>query len=374
MRGESDQPRDARCAGRATAGEPQPMIELDEISVLFAAGGRIVRAVDGVSLAVGKGEIFGIVGSSGAGKSTLLRTVNLLERPSGGRVRLDGEDVTDFRGAALRRVRQKIGFIFQHFNLMHTRTARENAAFALRAAGAPRTSIAARVTEVLDLVGLREKANAYPAQLSGGQKQRVGIARAIANHPEVLLCDEPTSALDPETAASILELLREINARLGITIVLICHEMSVIKAVCQRVAVMDAGRVLEQGDVYEVFATPREAFTRQLVERTFDLALPPRLTRELRGTLVRILFLGERAEEPVLSEATARFAVSINILHGRIEYIGRRAIGVLVALLGPLGDRFVDPARHPGPAGDRLRQAIEFIRANSAGVEVLHAG
>lgn len=340
------------------------MIELQDISIAFVAKDHTVHAVKNASLRIEPGQIFGIVGTSGAGKSTLLRTINLLERPSSGRVLLDGNDITDLRGAALRRERQKIGMIFQHFNLMHTCTVFENVAFPLHIAGKSRQEINARVPELLGLVGLADKAKAYPAQLSGGQKQRVGIARAIANHPEVLLCDEPTSALDLETSAAILELLKEINARLGITIVLISHEMSVIKRICTRVAVMHQGEIIEQGDVYDIFATPREEFTRQLVEHTFNLELPPRLTVDLRGTLLKILFLGDRAEHPVLSEATLRFGVSVNILHGKIEYINNRPIGLLIALL-------LDREGVPGPS--RLAEAVDFVRNSTAHVEVLHA-
>ena len=340
------------------------MIELQDISVAFTVKDHVVQAVKNATLRIEPGEIFGIVGSSGAGKSTLLRVINLLERPDSGRVVLDGQDITELKGTALRKERQKIGMIFQHFNLMHTCTVEENVAFTLQIAGASRTEIKRRVPELLGLVGLADKARAYPSQVSGGQKQRVGIARAIANHPEVLLCDEPTSALDLETSAAILELLKEINQRLGITIVLISHEMAVIKKICTRVAVMDRGEIIEQGDVYRIFATPQHAFTRQLVEHTFNLELPPHLTQDLQGTLLKILFLGERAEQPVLSEATLRFGVSVNILHGKIEYINHQPIGLLIALLS---------ARTSDPGPTRIAEAVEFVRASTANVEVLHA-
>jgi len=310
------------------------MIQLDHISVDFPRGNQqSARAVNDVSLRINRGEVYGIVGASGAGKSTLLRTINLLQRPSVGDVVVNGVRVSSLTGGALRQARQKIGMIFQHFNLMHTRTVAGNVAFSLRAAGQSSARIAQRVPEILALVGLADKAKAFPAQLSGGQKQRVGIARAIANQPEVLLCDEPTSALDLETSASILALLKEINVRLGITIVLISHEMTVIKSICDRVAVMTGGNVVEEGDVFDIFATPQHDFTRQLVSHTFNLELPPRLLQELRGTLVKILFVGVSAEQPVLSDVAMRYGVSVNILHGKIEYIGHRALGILVALL-----------------------------------------
>jgi len=340
------------------------MIKLQDISIAFVAKDHTVHAVKNASLEIKPGEIFGIVGSSGAGKSTLLRAINLLERPGSGRVLLDGRDITDLKGADLRRERQKIGMIFQHFNLMHTCTVSENVAFTLQIAGKSRQEINQRVPELLGLVGLSDKASAYPSQLSGGQKQRVGIARAIANHPEVLLCDEPTSALDLETSAAILDLLKEINDRLGITIVLISHEMSVVKKICTRVAVMTNGEIIEHGDVYDIFATPREEFTRQLVDHTFNLELPKRLTEELRGTLLKILFLGDGAEHPVLSEATLRYGISVNILHGKIEYINNRPIGLLIASLSE---------RDGDASPSRLAEAIDFVRSSTARVEVLHA-
>ncbi|WP_192456824.1 methionine ABC transporter ATP-binding protein [Musicola keenii] len=337
------------------------MIQLDNICVDFPQGKQAgTRAVDNVSLHIRRGEVYGIVGTSGAGKSTLLRTINLLQRPSSGRVVVNGVTISDLSGQALRNERQRIGMIFQHFNLMQTRTVAQNVAFSLRAAGQSTQNIAQRVPEILALVGLSDKAGSYPSQLSGGQKQRVGIARAIANHPEVLLCDEPTSALDLETSASILLLLKEINAKLGITIVLISHEMSVIKSVCDRVAVMTGGKVVEEGDVFDIFATPQHEFTRQLVSHTLNLELPARLKEELQGTLLKILFVGESAEQPVLSDVAMRFGVSVNILHGKIEYIGHRALGILVALL-----------THPSDAA-LVAQAVEHIRHRTAQVEVLH--
>jgi D-methionine transport system ATP-binding protein len=343
------------------------MIQLQNLCVDFEVRGQRVQAVDQVSLSVARGEVFGIVGASGAGKSTLLRTINLLERPKSGRVVVDGRDITDLRGGALRRERQKSGMIFQHFNLMHTRTVFDNAAYAMRVAGQSGAQIRRHVPEILRLVGLEDKAHAYPSQLSGGQKQRVGIARAVANHPEVLLCDEPTSALDLETSAAILDLLKEINQRLGITIVLISHEMAVIKKICTRVAVMDAGRVIEQGDAYDIFATPQQPFTRQLVERTFNLDLPPHLTSERTGTLLKVLFLGERAEEGVLSAVAIRHQVTINLLHGKIEYIGHRPIGLLVVLLT---DSPAAAADAP-PFAQRLHDAVQYITAHASQVEVL---
>jgi D-methionine transport system ATP-binding protein len=334
------------------------MIELEQVSVRFASRGRTVEAVRDVSLRVGRGEVFGIVGKSGAGKSTLVRTVNLLTRPSHGKVRIDGVDVTAFDGEALRKVRRGIGMIFQHFNLMHARTAAENVAFALRVAGRPAAEIERRVPELLERVGLAGQGEAYPAQLSGGQKQRVGIARALANEPGILLCDEPTSALDLETTASILDLLRAIHRDLGITMVVITHEMDVVKALCDRVAVMDGGSVVEEGTLYEVFASPRHEVTRKLVARTQALELPERLLDGTHGRILRISYRGERAEEPVVSEASRRFDVRVNILHGRIEYVGGHAIGTLIA--GVTGT--------PG----QVEQATAWIRERVAALEIVH--
>lgn len=336
------------------------MIKLDKVCVDFSTGrGPSTRAVSDVSLTIAAGEIFGIVGTSGAGKSTLLRTLNSLQRPSAGSVNVNGVEISSLDGADLRKARQRIGMIFQHFNLMHTRTVAQNVAFSLKAAGWERSKIAPRVTEILALVGLTDKADRYPVQLSGGQKQRVGIARGIANHPDVLLCDEPTSALDLETSATILALLKKINAQMGITIVLITHEMNVIKSICDRVAVMSGGVVVEMGDVFDVFAHPQHAFTQQLVSHTLNLTLPERLRQHLPGQLLKILFIGDSAEQPVLSEVAVKFGVAVNILHGKIEYIGERALGILVVQL----------TAQDNPSAVAL--AVEHIRQRTAQVEVI---
>lgn len=360
--------------------QPGKMIKLESVSVDFEQSGKqakVIKAVDQVSLNIKRGEVFGIVGSSGAGKSTLLRTINLLERPHAGTVVVDGEEITSLRGSALRRARQKIGMIFQHFNLMHTRTVFDNAAFALRIDGKSEREISERVPEILRLVGLEDKAQAYPSQLSGGQKQRVGIARAVANHPSVLLCDEPTSALDLETSAAILDLLKEINVRLGITIVLISHEMNVIKKICNRVAVMAGGKVVEQGDAFDIFARPREDLTRDLVARTLNLDIPLHLIDNIPGIVLKVLFLGDKAEGSVLSATTIRYGVSVNILQGKIEYIGNRAIGLLVVRLAefPLSSALQSEfgAPYALPSVARIDAAVQFIRDNAAQVEVFYA-
>ena len=241
------------------------MLEIRDLTKLYPGRGGGVTALDGVSLTVERGEFFGVVGRSGAGKSTLVRCINLLERPTPGTIRVGGVELTRLRGAELRRARRRIGMVFQHFHLLWSRTVAGNVALPLEIAGAPRDRIRQRVAELLDWVGLADKADAYPAQLSGGQKQRVAIARALANEPELLLCDEPTSALDAATTRSVLNLLRRVNRELGLTVVLISHELDLVRAACDRVAVMHAGRVVECGPVQEVFARPRAEATRQLL-------------------------------------------------------------------------------------------------------------
>lgn len=333
------------------------MITLDNIQVEFRTGKNILQAVKNASLKIERGEVFGIVGTSGAGKSTLLRTINLLERPTGGSVAIGGVDVTGFTGSNLRSLRLQTGMIFQQFNLIHTGTVYANIAFPLKVAGKSQEEIARRVPELLELVGLEDKAVAYPAQLSGGQKQRVGIARALANSPRILLCDEPTSALDLETTASILELLKEINQRLGITVVIITHEMAVVKAICDRVAVMHRGEIIETGTVYDIFAQPQHDYTRQLVSRTCNLVLPQRLLADSDARLVKIHYRGSRAEEPIISETVRQFGVQVNILHGQIEYIGDNPLGVLVAELS--GDQ------------EQVESAIAYICRSTTAVEVI---
>lgn len=339
------------------------MIRLEGVCVDFPSGktGQ-VKAVNEVSLTIRPGEVFGIIGTSGAGKSTLLRTINMLQRPTQGRVYIGDTVISQASGRELRQHRQRIGMIFQHFNLMHTRSVFENVAFSLRAAGKSRAEIAQRVPEILALVGLSDRGNAYPAQLSGGQKQRVGIARAIANHPDVLLCDEPTSALDLETSASILTLLKNINRQLGITMVLISHEMNVIKSICHRMAVMTGGNIVEEGDVFDVFSAPHHPFTRQLVRHANKIDLPERFFRSDKGPLLKILFADDSVEQPVLSDVAQRFQVSVNILHGNIEYINERALGHIIAQIS-----------HPdGAQAENVSAALAYIGQHTFGVEVIH--
>ncbi len=333
------------------------MIKLKNISVHFSHKGNLLKAANNVSLNVPKGEVYGIVGTSGAGKSTVLRTINLLQKPTAGRILISGADITNFTGYDLRKVRLKMGMIFQHFNLINNKTVADNVAFVLKIAGRSREEINKRVPELLDLVGLSDKATVYPARLSGGQKQRVGIARALANEPQILLCDEPTSALDLETTNAILDLLKTINQQLGITTVLISHEMTVIKKICRQVAVMDKGEVVEIGGVYDIFAAPQHPITQQMVFHSQDLQLPERLLSEARGTLVKVIYRGAKSEEPVLSDTINRFKVSLNVLHGRIEYIDDRPLGILI--LEAIGDE------------SEIASTLTYIRGRVAMAEVI---
>lgn len=308
------------------------MIRIERISKTYP-GRREMPALDDISLQVGRGEIFGIIGRSGAGKSTLIRCLNLLERPDQGRILLEDEDLTALPARALPAVRQRIGMIFQHFNLLQSKTVAQNVAFPLRLAGGhDRAAIDRRVGELLDLVGLSAWRDRYPAQLSGGQKQRVGIARALANHPRLLLSDEATSALDPETTQSILALLQDINRQIGLSIVLITHEMSVIRTLCDRLAVLERGRLVESGPVSGVFLHPRHPVTRSLLTESglpdeAELAL---LRRHASGPLLRLTFLGEATYAPLLSQTSRETGLEFNILQGTIGRIKDMPYGQLL--------------------------------------------
>ncbi|AWN35671.1 methionine ABC transporter ATP-binding protein [Methylobacterium radiodurans] len=313
-------------------------VRFEGVSKIYHAASGAVRALDGIDLAIPAGAIFGIIGRSGAGKSSLLRTVNRLEQPSAGRVLIDGEPIGALDAAGLVALRRRIGMIFQHFNLLSAKTVRQNVALPLAVAGVPRAEIGRRVEEALRLVGLEDKAEAYPSRLSGGQKQRVGIARALVSRPEILLCDEATSALDPETTLQILSLLRDINRRLGITIVLITHEMSVIREICTDVVVLDQGRAVETGPVWRVFGAPEHPATRALLE-PLTRGLPEDLAARLRPApapgaqaLLRITCAGEA---PDLSALTAAAGAPVRLLQAGIERIQGRAVGrMLVCVAG----------------------------------------
>ena len=305
------------------------MVEFKDVSVVFHQNKKTVEAVKHVSLKIEKGDIFGIVGGSGAGKSTLLRTINLLQPVSGGDVLVNGKSIVGYKGRKLRELRKGVGMIFQHFNLAENKTVSQNIAFVLKTAGWKKEDIQKRVRELLEFVKLSDKADVYPSRLSGGQKQRVAIARALANHTDILLCDEPTSALDAETTAYVLYLLLEVNQKLGVTIIMITHELDVVKSICNRTAVMANGEVVETGDVYEVFTNPKHPFTQQLIGHTQHFEIPTEIQNSISGPVVKLTYLGERAAEAVLSQTAADYNVRYNILHGRIEYIGTKPLGIL---------------------------------------------
>ena len=314
------------------------MVEFKDVSVVFHQNKKTVEAVKHVSLKIEKGDIFGIVGGSGAGKSTLLRTINLLQPVSGGDVLVNGKSIVGYKGRKLRELRKGVGMIFQHFNLAENKTVSQNIAFVLKTAGWKKEDIQKRVRELLEFVKLSDKADVYLSRLSGGQKQRVAIARALANHTDILLCDEPTSALDAETTASVLELLREVNQKLGVTVIMITHELDVVKSICNRTAVMADGEVVETGNVYEVFTNPQHPFTQQLIGHTQHFEIPEEIRSTISGPVVKLTYLGERAAEAVLSQTAADYNVRYNILHGKIEYISTRPLGILYVNI--TGDSF----------------------------------
>ncbi|MCE9939002.1 methionine ABC transporter ATP-binding protein [Serratia liquefaciens] len=310
------------------------MIVLSNVCKTFdSAQGRVV-AVDDVNLTVEAGQIYGIIGYSGAGKSTLIRLLNGLETPSSGSIQVEGFDIAGAEGNALRQARLKISMVFQHFNLLWSRTVSQNIAFSMQIAGVPKAQIKPRVAELVALVGLQGREDAYPSQLSGGQKQRVGIARALANNPGVLLCDEATSALDPQTTDSILDLLLDINRKLNLTIVLITHEMHVVRKICHRVAVMENGRIVEEGPVIDVFTRPQQPITQQFVKQVSQYqeteeSFNPLLNQHLSGVIFKLTFVGVQTHQAVISDVILRYKVSINILHGKISQTLNGSFGEL---------------------------------------------
>ena len=315
----------------------EPIIEIRDLTKTFGRGEAAVHALEHVSLRVERGEIFGIIGLSGAGKSTLVRCMNLLERPTAGSVVVDGREMTGLTKADLRQARRSIGMIFQNFNLLMQRTALDNVTFPLELIGTPREQARRRAQELLETVGLGDRAGAYPAQLSGGQKQRVAIARALATEPKVLLCDEATSALDPTTTTSILELLKELNRKLGVTVVIITHEMKVVERICRSVAILSGGTVAEQGLVADIFRSPRTAIGRQLV---YPDGAP---LEELKGArAVRIAFTGGSSYEPLIASLVLDCGVKVNILGADTRDVNGQAFGTM--LLG-LPEREEDAAR-----------------------------
>lgn len=331
------------------------MIRFLDVHKSYRVEGRDVPALSPFNLDIGDGEVFGIIGHSGAGKSTLLRMINLLERPSGGRVLIGDVDMTALDDAALRLQRQRIGMIFQHFNLLGSQTVADNVAFPLKLAGTrDAAAIRARVDALLARVGLTAHADKYPSQLSGGQKQRVGIARALANRPSILLCDEATSALDPQTTGDVLELLAEINRELKLTIVLITHEMDVVRRICDRVAVLDAGRMVELGAVADVFLHPQHPTTRRFVEEALpeETAAGEAPYARVKGRILRLSFRGETTWTPSLSRVMRETGVDFNLLAGRIDRIKQMPYGQLTLAL----------------EGANVDAALQALRA--AGIEI----
>ncbi len=332
------------------------MIRLENVSKTFTDSNKEVHAVNNVSLTINDGDIFGIIGFSGAGKSTLVRCINLLEKPTEGKVFVDDAEITALSGKELRKARKKIGMIFQHFNLMPSRTIFGNVAYPLRGSGLSKEEIKEKVHHLLELVGISEKENAFPSQLSGGQKQRVAIARALANDPNILLCDEATSALDPQTTKSILKLLQQLNQTLGITVVVITHEMAVVKEICNRVAVMDHGDVVEEGEVFHVFASPKEPLTRSFIKTTSNLqkieeliaADSPVVATKKGELIVRLSYVEKNTSEPLISTVTQKFGIILNIVFADVEIVQNAPIGGTVAIVS--GE------------SSRIDEALQYLR------------
>ena len=341
------------------------MIRLENVSKTFTDSNKEVHAVNNVSLTINDGDIFGIIGFSGAGKSTLVRCINLLEKPTDGKVFMDDAEITALSGKELRKARKKIGMIFQHFNLMPSRTIFGNVAYPLRGSGLSKEEIKEKVHHLLELVGISEKENAFPSQLSGGQKQRVAIARALANDPSILLCDEATSALDPQTTKSILKLLQQLNQTLGITVVVITHEMAVVKEICNRVAVMDHGDVVEEGEVFHVFASPKEPLTRSFIKTTSNLqkieeliaADSPVVATKKGELIVRLSYVEKNTSEPLISTVTQKFGIILNIVFADVEIVQNAPIGGTVAIVS--GE------------SSRIDEALQYLRDKNVGVEVI---
>ena len=341
------------------------IIDLKNITKTFVQDGKTFNAVENASVSIEKGDIFGIIGFSGAGKSTLVRAINLLGRPTSGSVTVKGKDFLTLSQKELREERKKIGMIFQHFNLMKSRNVFDNVAFPLKRSGLTKKQIAEKVHSLLKLVEIDEKAENFPSQLSGGQKQRVAIARALANEPDILLCDEATSALDPTTTKSILKLLKKLKDQLGLTIVIITHQMEVIKEICDKVAVMEKGRIVEQGDVFSIFANPQDEVTKRFIRSTSNLSKveeliaqdSPVVHLEKDEKLVRFTYIKKNVSEPLISAISRLYEVTINIIFAEIEIVQGAPIGGTVAIIS-------------GEAAT-IDRALKHIAALDVGVEVL---
>lgn len=349
------------------------MIKLVNVEKTYYSKAGNIAALKKTNLEIKEGTIFGIIGLSGAGKSTLIRCINMLEVPTSGQVFVDGQELTAMSEAQLRKARQNIGMIFQHFNLLASRTVFDNVAFPLEIQGIPRDKIKARVEELLELVQLSDRGGYYPSQLSGGQKQRVGIARALASNPKVLLSDEATSALDPQTTKSILQLLRDINSRLNLTIVMITHQMEVVKEICDQVAVIENGTIIEEGSMYKVFTEPQQETTKEFVKTVNDIRIPSIInTESMQQTyfpdaklLLNLTFLGGEddeegstgADQPLVSSIIKKFGVDVNIISGKVDYLKDLPYGtLLVELIGEEAE---------------IKNALQYIYDKKVKVEVI---
>ncbi len=341
------------------------MIELVNVEKTYYSKAGDIHALKKTTLSIKAGEIFGIIGLSGAGKSTLVRCINMLERPTNGQVFVDGADLTAMSEAQLRKARQSIGMIFQHFNLLTSRTVYQNIAFPLEIQGLSKAEIDKRVRPLLELVQLQDRANYYPSQLSGGQKQRVGIARALASNPKVLLCDEATSALDPQTTKSILELLQNINKKLNLTIVLITHQMEVVKMICDRVAVMENGNIIEEGSMVDMFTNPQHPTTKEFTKSVVNAEIPEMIKKlTLTDTykngsklIVRISFIGDSAGEPIVSGMVKHFSVDVSILYGNIDQLKDVPFGTLIIEIS--GDK------------EGINNALDYLHQQNLKTEVI---
>ncbi len=344
------------------------MIELKNVCKTYASAGQSVEAVRDVTLTINDGDIFGIIGFSGAGKSTLVRCINLLERPTSGQVLIEGRDITRLSAKELRAARRKIGMIFQHFNLMPSRTVLDNVVYALRGSGLSRAQMREKALKLLSLVEIADKAGAYPSSLSGGQKQRVAIARALANDPKILLCDEATSALDPQTTKQILALLKSLNETLGITVVLITHEMAAVKEICGRTAVMDKGRVIEEGETFSIFADPQEKLTKDFIATTSNLKKIHALLEENPAAVplnesdivVKLTYTERSVSEPLISDVTQKFGVLLNIVFADVDIVQGAPIGGTVAVIS--GKR------------EQITEAVKYLIEKNVAVEVIKGG
>jgi D-methionine transport system ATP-binding protein len=338
------------------------MIELLNVTKSFKTKNKTIQALADVTLTVAKGEIFGVIGTSGAGKSTLIRCVNLLEKPNTGKVTVDNIELTKLSDAQLTLERRKIAMIFQHFNLLSSRTVFDNIAFPLELEGKSRSEIKEKVNSLLELVGLNDKAKDYPANLSGGQKQRVAIARALANDPKVLLCDEATSALDPATTKSILKLLKSINQKLNLTILLITHEMEVIKTICDKVAVIDHGKLAEQGNVEQIFTNPQQEITKGFIQSSLNIELPlvyqnslSKIDRGNNNPLVKFMLTGNNEQSFVISNLFEKFEVKAKVISAQLEYVGNLSFGVLLVEL----------------QGKNINEALAYLENEYSNTEIL---